>query len=71
MTRFAEQFIAQFIALLKRLEAGVIEKVATGLGAARDDGGRLFILGVGGSAGHANHAVNDFRKAEPRRAIIR
>jgi phosphoheptose isomerase len=35
---------------------------ADGLGAARDGGGRLFILGVGGSAGHAGHAVNDFRK---------
>jgi D-sedoheptulose 7-phosphate isomerase len=33
-----------------------------GLGASRDAGGRLFILGVGGSAGHASHAVNDFRK---------
>ena len=33
-----------------------------GRGAARDAGGRLFILGVGGSAGHASHAVNDFRK---------
>jgi D-sedoheptulose 7-phosphate isomerase len=39
-----------------------VEKLATGLGNARDAGGRLFILGVGGSAGHASHAVNDFRK---------
>jgi D-sedoheptulose 7-phosphate isomerase len=36
--------------------------VATGLAAVRDSGGRLFVLGVGGSAGHASHAVNDFRK---------
>jgi len=36
--------------------------VATGLARVRADGGRLFVLGVGGSAGHASHAVNDFRK---------
>ena len=36
--------------------------MAEGLGAVRNSGGRLFILGVGGSAGHASHAVNDFRK---------
>src|SRR5919199_6780583 len=36
--------------------------MATGLAAVRDRGGRLFVLGVGGSAGHAGHAVNDFRK---------
>src|SRR5437899_5707485 len=36
--------------------------MASGLGHVRDAGGRLFILGVGGSAGHAGHAVNDFRK---------
>lgn len=36
--------------------------MAHGLGRVRDQGGRLFILGVGGFAGHAGHAVNDFRK---------
>ena len=36
--------------------------MAAGLAAVRDGGGRLFVLGVGGSAGHAGHAVNDFRK---------
>ena len=36
--------------------------MAIGLARVRDAGGRLFILGVGGSAGHASHAVNDFRK---------
>jgi D-sedoheptulose 7-phosphate isomerase len=39
-----------------------IEKLATRLAAVRQRGGRLFILGVGGSAGNASHAVNDFRK---------
>ena len=36
--------------------------MAEGLAAVRERGGRLFILGVGGGAGHASHAVNDFRK---------
>ena len=39
-----------------------VERLAEELAAVRDGGGRLFILGVGGSAGHASHAVNDFRK---------
>ena len=44
------------------LDASSIEAMAEGLAAVRERGGRLFILGVGGSAGHAGHAVNDFRK---------
>jgi len=48
--------------LIHALDGAVIDRVAEGLAAARDGGGRLFILGVGGSAGHASHAVNDFRK---------
>jgi D-sedoheptulose 7-phosphate isomerase len=39
-----------------------VDAIARGLAAVRDRGGRLFILGVGGGAGHASHAVNDFRK---------
>jgi D-sedoheptulose 7-phosphate isomerase len=45
-----------------QLDAGAIERVAEELARVRDRGGRLFILGVGGSAGNASHAVNDFRK---------
>jgi len=59
---FTRQFLEESIAVLRGLDADMVERVATGLGAARDAGGRLFILGVGGSAGHASHAVNDFRK---------
>lgn len=59
---FTQQFLAESADLVKRLDATMIDRLATGLGAARDAGGRLFILGVGGSAGHASHAVNDFRK---------
>ncbi len=44
------------------LDANRIDAIASGLTAVRERGGRLFILGVGGGAGHASHAVNDFRK---------
>jgi D-sedoheptulose 7-phosphate isomerase len=59
---FAETFLAESIEILQRLDAQEIERMALGLNAVRAAGGRLFILGVGGSAGHAGHAVNDFRK---------
>ena len=59
---FAESYLAESIAVLSALDRNDIEDCATGLAAVRERGGRLFILGVGGSAGHASHAVNDFRK---------
>jgi D-sedoheptulose 7-phosphate isomerase len=59
---FTEHFIAESVAVIGALDPESIEACAVGLGAVRDGGGRLFILGVGGSAGHASHAVNDFRK---------
>jgi len=62
MTTFSAQFLEESISVIKALDAAAIESMAEGLAAARGGGGRLFILGVGGSAGHASHAVNDFRK---------
>lgn len=62
MATFSSTFVAESTAVLAAIDDAVIEQVATGLAAARERGGRLFILGVGGSAGHASHAVNDFRK---------
>jgi D-sedoheptulose 7-phosphate isomerase len=59
---FSRSFLDESIEVLRRIDAEVVDRVATGLATARDSGGRLFILGVGGSAGHASHAVNDFRK---------
>jgi D-sedoheptulose 7-phosphate isomerase len=47
---------------LGQIDTPAIERMALGLARVRELGGRLFILGVGGSAGHAGHAVNDFRK---------
>ena len=62
MSDFVGTFLAESVRAIQEMDAAVIERVAVGLAAARDGGGRLFILGVGGSAGHASHAVNDFRK---------
>jgi D-sedoheptulose 7-phosphate isomerase len=59
---FTQIFLDEGIELMKRIDADSIERVAQGLADVRSRGGRLFILGVGGSAGHASHAVNDFRK---------
>lgn len=62
MSEFVRGFLAESIRAIQTLDVESIEATAQGLAAARDGGGRLFILGVGGSAGHASHAVNDFRK---------
>jgi D-sedoheptulose 7-phosphate isomerase len=59
---FTKTFLEESVSIIQKLDAQAIEQLAEGLGKVRDDGGRLFILGVGGSAGHAGHAVNDFRK---------
>ena len=59
---FTDTFLDESAELIRRIDRPAIEAVAAGLAAVRAGGGRLFILGVGGSAGHAGHAVNDFRK---------
>jgi D-sedoheptulose 7-phosphate isomerase len=59
---FADDFLHESRAIIDALDPQTVEAVAEKLAAARDAGGRLFILGVGGSAGNASHAVNDFRK---------
>ncbi|MEP7136546.1 MAG: SIS domain-containing protein [Chloroflexota bacterium] len=59
---FTEIFIAEATEILKKLDAAVIEKMVDVLVQTREKGGRLFVLGVGGSAANASHAVNDFRK---------
>src|SRR3984893_17061270 len=62
MASFSSTFIAEAQEILSTVDVDSIEALAHGLAEVRDRGGRLFILGVGGSAGHASHAVNDFRK---------
>ena len=59
---FVARYLAESAEILGKLDPSAIEAVATGLARVRAEGGRLFVLGVGGSAGHASHAVNDFRK---------
>jgi len=48
--------------LVRAIDPALLDAMAAGLAGVRERGGRLFILGVGGGAGHASHAVNDFRK---------
>lgn len=62
MDNFSTRFLTEAAQILSQLDAGAIEKIASLLAETRDGGGRLFILGVGGSAANASHAVNDFRK---------
>ena len=56
------EFFALSGAICGKIELSRIEALAAALGALRERGGRLFMLGVGGSAGNCSHAVNDFRK---------
>jgi D-sedoheptulose 7-phosphate isomerase len=62
MTTFSETYLAETTTLIGSLDHDEVERLARGLAEVRARSGRLFILGVGGSAGHASHAVNDFRK---------
>src|SRR5271166_5750243 len=62
MTNFIETYLHESRKIIDTLSVADVDAVIAGLANVRDGGGRLFILGVGGSAGHAGHAVNDFRK---------
>jgi len=59
---FSSEFLAEAARICSALDVPSIECVAEKLAAVRARGGRLFFLGVGGSAANASHAVNDFRK---------
>jgi D-sedoheptulose 7-phosphate isomerase len=59
---YAERHLAETIEVVRRLDPSLIERMAEELVALRSRSGRLFFLGVGGSAGNCSHAVNDFRK---------
>ena len=59
---FAKDFLVEVQQVVAQLNADAIENCANELAKVRERGGRLFILGVGGSAANASHAVNDFRK---------
>lgn len=59
---YTQQHLQETGEILKAIDAEAIERMADRLVALREGGGRLFFLGVGGSAGNCSHAVNDFRK---------
>ena len=62
MSSFTKQYLAETIEIVSALDVGRSTPWPTAWPPCASRGGRLFILGVGGSAGHAGHAVNDFRK---------
>jgi D-sedoheptulose 7-phosphate isomerase len=59
---FSATFLDETARIAQAIDPDTIEAIAAGLAKSRDEGGRLFIVGVGGGAGHASHAVCDFRK---------
>jgi D-sedoheptulose 7-phosphate isomerase len=59
---YVSQYIEEATEILNRLDQGAIERTVDLLVELRQRGGRLFVLGAGGGAGHASHAVCDFRK---------
>jgi len=60
--KYIENHLRETREIIDRLDTGAIDQLVKSLAALRDGNGRLFILGVGGSAAMASHAVNDFRK---------
>ena len=61
-TTYSQQHLRETAEIVSKIDPALCERAAELLAAVRERGGRLFILGVGGSAANASHAVNDFRK---------
>ena len=62
MTEYIARYFRELAEVAGSIDQDAVNRLVELLGGVRDGGGRLFILGVGGSAGNAGHAVNDFRK---------
>jgi D-sedoheptulose 7-phosphate isomerase len=62
LTTHASRYLAELAQIVAQLDPAVIERMAEALAQLRERGGRLFFLGVGGSAANASHAAADFRK---------
>ncbi len=62
MSSYSKQHLAEAAKIIELIDDSIIEKMAKIIFNTRESRGRLFFLGVGGSAGNASHAVNDFRK---------
>jgi D-sedoheptulose 7-phosphate isomerase len=59
---FAQEYLTEAVRIIQQLDTDAIERAVALLAETRERGGRLFVLGVGGGAANASHAVNDFRK---------
>src|SRR5665811_595477 len=59
---YAQQHLNEATEIIRKIDVAAIEKMADLLATVKTEGGRIFFLGVGGSAGNCSHAVNDFRK---------
>ena len=59
---YAAQHMREAVEIIQKMDLSAVEKMADLLAEVKADGGRIFFLGVGGSAGNCSHAVNDFRK---------
>jgi D-sedoheptulose 7-phosphate isomerase len=59
---YTQQHLKEAAEIIQKLDVAAVEKAADLLAEIKRSGGRLFFLGVGGSAGNCSHAVNDFRK---------
>ena len=59
---YVQDFLSEARQIIDSIDPAVVERMVVGIREIRDDEGRLFFIGVGGGAGHASHAVNDFRK---------
>jgi D-sedoheptulose 7-phosphate isomerase len=59
---YARKHLDEAVEIIRRIDVEAIERLARALADVRNGGGRVFFLGVGGSAGNCSHAVNDFRK---------
>ncbi len=62
MNSYSKQHLSEAVKIIELIDDSIIEKMAKIIFDVRENKGRLFFLGVGGSAGNASHAVNDFRK---------
>jgi len=59
---YAQEHLNEAVEIIQKIDVNAIEKIADLLATVKSEGGRIFFLGVGGSAGNCSHAVNDFRK---------
>jgi len=62
ISQYTARYLREAAEIASRIDQAAVDRIVEMLSTMRDQGGRLFFVGVGGGAGHAGHAVNDFRK---------